>query len=227
MRHGGADCSLAGIATIAIFCVLAPPVLACGYEDPQSIAIGALNLAFPDSLHLRTAIWQAQIDGVLPRDQVPVIAPSPPVNSSPRSFAAPGIPLNAHTAPATDPAKIIALMEALRVIEQARLRLASSPDTSHRPTIAMVYASKMLWTRFVGAKQGVTAQTHASGPESGDVVMITEPLVIQALVAGALSPAEAFQRKLIRLYGDEAASASAQQWLLTLASPSTILLTKE
>ena len=227
MRHGGASYSLAGIATIAILCVLAPPALACGYEDPQSIAIGALNLAFPDSLHLRTAIWQAEIDGVLPREQVPASATSPPVNSSPRSFAAPGTLSNANIAQATDPAKIIALMEALRVIEQARLRLASSPDTSHHPTIAMVYASKMLWTRFVGTERGVTAQTHASGPESGDVVMITEPIVIQALVAGALSPVDAFQRKLIRLYGDEAAIASAQQWLLTLASPSTILFTKE
>ena len=57
------------LATAILVCIVATRSLACGYEDPQSIAIGALNLAFPDSLHLRTAIWQAQVDGVLPREQ--------------------------------------------------------------------------------------------------------------------------------------------------------------
>ena len=224
MRRGKGIHSFAGLATIAVASILAGPSLACGYEDPQSIAIGALNLAFPDSLHLRTAMWQAQVDGVLPREQSLSAAPAPALASTPRSFAVAISPAPAISGQTTDPTQMIALMAALQVIEQARSRLATSVDVSHPPPISMVYASKMLWTRFVATEQGVSAQTHASGPESGDVVLITEPQVIQAVVAGSLKPDEAVRRNLLRLYGDEAATVSAQQWLMALAPPATTLV---
>ncbi|MGZ9031593.1 MAG: hypothetical protein ACXW2G_09475, partial [Burkholderiaceae bacterium] len=55
----------------ALACAAAAlPALACGLEDPSSIAIqrGVLNLAYPLSLHVGTAVWQAQAAGRLPRD---------------------------------------------------------------------------------------------------------------------------------------------------------------
>ena len=226
MHLGAGIAQLAGIVTAATLGMAATPGLACGYEDPQSIAIGALNLAFPDSLHLRTAIWQAQVDGLLPRDP-PVAAVTPSAASTPRSFTAPFAQSAESGDRATDPAKTIALMEALRVIEQMRLRLAASDISNNQPPISMVYASKVLWTRFVATPQGVLAQAHASGPESGDVVMITEPAVVQAMVSGNLQPEDASRRKLVRLYGSEKDMESAQKWLLTLAPPSANLITKE
>ena len=39
---------------------------ACGYHNPSDVARGAMNFAYPNSLHVRTAVWQAQASGVLP-----------------------------------------------------------------------------------------------------------------------------------------------------------------
>ena len=227
MRRRISRFSLAGIATTAVLCMPTAPGLACGYEDPQSIAMGALNLAFPDSLHLRTAIWQAQMDGVLPNEP-----PSPTASASVAlvatpAFAAPIAQTITTSNSASNPAQMIALMDALRVIEQARLRLSTSTNLSLKPSISMVYASKMLWTRFVPTAQGVSTQNHAPGPESDDVVLITEPVVMQSLVTGSLTPEVAMQRNLIRVYGGDTSSAAVREWLLTLAPSSAILITKE
>ena len=45
---------------------------ACGLEDPTSIGLrrGVLNLAFPEALHVGTAVWQAQLAGTLTRDDL-------------------------------------------------------------------------------------------------------------------------------------------------------------
>lgn len=40
--------------------------LACGYHNPSDVARGAMNFAYPKSLYVRTAVWQAQARGVLP-----------------------------------------------------------------------------------------------------------------------------------------------------------------
>lgn len=219
--------SFVSIAAGAVLCVASAPGLACGYEDPQSIAIGALNLAFPDSLHLRTAIWQAQVDGILPTEPPSPAASSPVAAIATPSFATPITQTASPNNRAPNSTQMAALMDALRVIEHVRLRLATSAELNHKPAISMVYASKMLWTRFVPTAQGVATQNHAAGPESGDVVLITEPVVMQALVAGSLDPQVALRRNLIRIYGDETASTIVREWLLTLAPSPTILISKE
>jgi hypothetical protein len=43
--------------------------LACGYHDPRSMARGLMNLVFPKSLYVSTAVWRAQRSGVLPPRQ--------------------------------------------------------------------------------------------------------------------------------------------------------------
>jgi hypothetical protein len=43
--------------------------MACGFEDPATVSLGALNLTYPDALHVGTAVWQARQDGLL-RDPV-------------------------------------------------------------------------------------------------------------------------------------------------------------
>jgi hypothetical protein len=44
----------------------------CGFEDPSSVSArrGFLNVAFPNSLYVHTAMWQAQLAGTLPRDDL-------------------------------------------------------------------------------------------------------------------------------------------------------------
>ncbi|WP_119271936.1 hypothetical protein [Taklimakanibacter deserti] len=41
-------------------------VNACGYDNPQSIALGSLNWVYPDALYVRTAVSQAEVAGLLP-----------------------------------------------------------------------------------------------------------------------------------------------------------------
>ena len=103
------------------------------------------------------------------------------------------------------------------MVEQTRQRLAEFDDPTSRPPLAMVFASKVLWTRFVPSSHGVVAQAHVNGPELGDVVVITEALVIQAMLVGTLKPVDASAFKLVRFYGDDVAIAAARQWLLALA----------
>ena len=39
---------------------------ACGYHNPSDVARGVMNFAYPKSLYVRTAVWQAQNSGLLP-----------------------------------------------------------------------------------------------------------------------------------------------------------------
>lgn len=205
--------TLAAITCAAAFALvgLVGPVgnaAACGYDDPHSVAMGALNLAYPDALHVGTAVWQAQGEGLLP----PELAAGAAV--LPRSFAAPLDPPGV----AADGAAA-ALVDALRLLEQVRTRLAHDERRTQRPALAVVFASTVLWTRFTPEASGVRATPHASGPEVGDVVLVTEALVLRALVAGTLSPDLALKRGLLRFYGEAAAVGSARQWLAAMAAP--------
>jgi hypothetical protein len=52
---------------------------ACGYHDPASVGIGMLNWAYPDSLHVRTAVWMAQANGLIARrEPLPIADPLSP-----------------------------------------------------------------------------------------------------------------------------------------------------
>lgn len=58
--------SVAALCVVSLI-ISASPVRACGYHNQADLARGAMNLAFPKSLYVRTAVWQAQLNGVLPR----------------------------------------------------------------------------------------------------------------------------------------------------------------
>jgi hypothetical protein len=53
------------LATLAALIALAPAVMACGFHG--NVAVGALNVAYPNALWVRTAVWQAQLEGLLVR----------------------------------------------------------------------------------------------------------------------------------------------------------------
>lgn len=63
-----------GAAALAIGMAFgaASPASACGYENPQAVALGVLNWAYPNALYVGTAVWQAEDAGLLPaRTQAP------------------------------------------------------------------------------------------------------------------------------------------------------------
>ncbi len=68
MRRQNAYCAKAqAVAALLTASIALAPALACGYHNQADMARGAMNLAFPKSLYVRTAVWQAQLSGVLPR----------------------------------------------------------------------------------------------------------------------------------------------------------------
>ncbi len=198
---------------LATLVAASPSALACGYEDPHSVQMGALNFAYPNALHVGTAVWQAQMEGALPRP-----APASPARAVFKSRLPALVRTvqadHAHEASHADDA---ALAEALRVVAQTRDRLAAADDMASRPPVALVFASKMLWSRLVPGGQQLEAQPHVGGPERDDVVLVTEALVLRALLARSMAVDEAFDRGLIRLYGDEPGMQAVRQWLAALA----------
>jgi hypothetical protein len=188
-----ADLRFGAAARVAAACaglgaVLPAPLLACGYENPAAVATGALNLSFPDALHVGTAIWQAQGDGLLPR-----------------------------TDPATPAGSLMAqqatLWEVMRLLDRLRAQLEVADDPVARPALSLVFVSSVLWTRFASSGGRVATQMHASGPGETDVVIVTEPLVIRALVERRMDVKLAIERGLVRLYGDAAQITAALHWL--------------
>jgi hypothetical protein len=154
---------------------------ACGYHDPSGYNVGMLNWAYPDALHVRTAVWMAQRDGSL--------APAPSL-------------------PAFDPASSQArLWQMLRLgATQAQLgALRASLDATVAgrplPAFAVVLIGPMLWTRFDAADDGVRMAAHIPGPAPGDVVVVTDAAVLAALVDGSITFHSARERGLARLYG--------------------------
>ena len=62
----------------------------------------------------------------------------------------------------------------------------------------------MLWANYARGPDRVEAILHAKGPVPGDVVLVTDEVVIMALLDGSLGPREAWNLGLIRSYGDPA-----------------------
>jgi hypothetical protein len=181
--------SIAGGA--ALFAV-ATTAAACGLEDPSSISArrGILNIAFPESLHVGTAVWQAQLAGALPRDAL-----------AQQGDLAP----EARTT--------LRLLKANALLHQLAAKLAEGPGSPARPKLAIVLLGPVLWSRFETDEGRVRATVHVAGPESGDVVVVTDAPVVEAMTRGELDFAGALRNRVVRLYGEAPAVAEARRWL--------------
>jgi len=169
---------------------------ACGIEDPSSIATrrGALQLGYPNALHVGTAVWQAQLAGTLPRDALAQRADLPPEARAKRRLA------KAH-----------ALLEALAT------RLNAAPRGADRPGVAIVLIGPVLWSRLEAGDGTARAHVHVDGPEPGDVVAVTDTAVIEAIAQGGFDFARAAEGGMLRLYGKPGDVSAAYDWL-TLAT---------
>ena len=186
-RLGALARRAAGLACVAA----ALPALACGLEDPSSIAMqrGVLNVAYPQSLHVGTAVWQAQAAGRLPRD-----------------------PLAQHGDLTTEARGALRLLRAGGLLRQFSAKLAEQAATAHAP-LAVVLLGPVMWNRFEFDGAAVRPTLHAPGPQAGDVVVVTDVAVIEAVGAGTLTLADALQGGLMRLYGPAVEVAAVKVWL--------------
>jgi len=176
----------AGVALTAIVSA----TWACGFEDPDSIGMrrGALNFAFPQSLHVGTAIWQAQLAGRLPRDPLALQGDLPP-----------------------EARASLRMLQANSAFDRLALRIGTGPTSSSRPNLAVVLLGPVLWARFEAG--AVRPLVHVRGPEDGDVVIVTDLAALEAIADGSLGFSEALDLGVLRLYGTAGDVAQARRWL--------------
>jgi hypothetical protein len=155
-----------------------PAARSCGYHDPSNVSLGMLNWAYPDSLHVRTAVWMAQRDGVL-------------------------APAESSTVP--DAQAVLRQMAQLRQttadLGALRKGIGGALDGQAIPSFSVVLIGPMLWTRFHVVDGSLAMAVHVDGPAVEDVVLVTDTPVIEALAAGRLAPAAARRHGLLRAYG--------------------------
>jgi hypothetical protein len=159
---------------------IAPAALACGYHDAVGLNRSALNLAYPEALHVHTAVWMAQLEGVIAKAD-----PGTPDDDRPEALRA----LAAYR-------DTVGQLGLFRDAADARLGGGAVP------AFTVVLVGPMLLTRFEPAGARLAMAVHVTGPTRGDVVVVTDKPVVAALIEGTLTPRSARERGLIRFYGE-------------------------
>jgi hypothetical protein len=150
--------------------------LACGYHDDVSIARGLLNWVYPEALHVLGAISTAVAERRLP-------PPNPD---------AAGLNLFGSGYRTT-----------LKPLERFAEALSAAAETAEPLSYSLVLLEPMLWTRFEAHLGELRTQIHVSGPQPGDLVLISGQGVIAEIANGRLDVGEAHRLGLVRMYGSE------------------------
>jgi hypothetical protein len=179
----------------ALFAVVTTSI-ACGLEDPSSIGVrrGALSLSYPESLYVGTAVWQAQLAGRLPRD-----------------------PLAQRDDLSPEARATLRLTKANASLGQLALRMSQPSTVTARPNFAVVLLGPVLWSRFEAGSGSIRPSVHVQGLERGDVVVVTDIAVVEAIAGGNLGFAEAIELGVVRLYGPAQDVAAARSWFVDIA----------
>jgi hypothetical protein len=186
MRNANAT----GLAVLLLAGLVSPWAAACGFHEQTTLLRGMMNWVYPDSLHVATAAWKAQAAGSIPRD-----GPLGDENVSPEAR------------------NRLGYIKAVSLLKKLERALADARPGESPPNLAVVLLQTMLWSRYEAVDRMVRLTAHTNGPEPGDVVVVTERPVIEALVDGQLSPRDALRMGLIKLYGDADARRIAFDWL--------------
>jgi hypothetical protein len=159
--------------------LVAPAVLACGFEDPAAMQTGILNWVYPKALYVGTAVWQAQLDGRIETD--------PPLQTANKLFVNPGY------------------RKAARTLDEFASRFSEHPEIQERDSFVVLLLEAMLWSRISIEHGQAILLPHIKTPDEGEAVIITHRVVLEAINRGKLAPIEAVDLGLMRLYGSEAA----------------------
>jgi hypothetical protein len=143
---------------------------ACGYHDDVSVARGALNWSYPDSLHVIGAISRAVSDRRLP----------------PPNFDASARDLFGSK-----------YRKSVRSLQRLGEALNAVADKTSAPPIALVLVEPMMWTRFTADAAGLKAEVHVAGPDPGDLVLVSGEAVVHEIAEGRLAVAEAHRLGLL------------------------------
>jgi hypothetical protein len=172
----------------AVAVLLASTVTAdsCGFENPNSVSAqrGLLNLAYPNALYVISAVWRAQQEDLIERDNRP-----PAVKA------------------------LLGYRGAVGKLETLRTRLERGLTASEIPAFSLMLVGPVLWSRYAQSDDVLTMVSHLQGPESGDLVVVTDEPVIAALNDGRLTLKDAGELGLIRYYGPAERVQALTLWL--------------
>jgi hypothetical protein len=146
---------------------------ACGFHDDVTLARGIVNWVYPDALHVVGAVGVAVAEKRLP-------------------------PADGRTGPDLFGAKYRVTVAALEGFRDA---VSGAPD--RLSSFSLVLLEPMLWTRFASDQARPRAEVHVTGPAPGDLVVVSEEIVIRAVADGRLAIGEAARQGLIRFYGSD------------------------
>jgi hypothetical protein len=157
----------------AVMLALPPAAVACGYHDDVSLARGVLNWTYPDALHVVGAMAQAVSERRLP----------------PPTFGREHDAWGYH--------------RVVRLLDQYAQRMRLVRSEARPPAFSLLLIEPMLWTRFASEGGELQFQVHVSGPQAGDLVLISGETVIREITNSRLLVGEAYRLGLMRLYGTE------------------------
>lgn len=168
---------------------------ACGFEDPKGAdaARGALNWIYPEALHVTSAVWRAQLEGTIPRDERPEAARA-----------------------------LLGYRKAAAHLAKLRDRLVATMDREAAPGVSILLIGPMLWSRFAPVQNGMSMVTHLDGAQTSDIVIVTDEPVVAALATGRITPLAARQQGMLRLYGPLEGRSRIAAWLDRLPAPMTV-----
>lgn len=157
----------------AIFVGILPRAEACGLEH----VIGGVPLiSHPGALGVAVAVADARRNGLL------------------------------LTASPDEASNDVRLQRIVADLQRLRSRLAEgstalAAETSARFSLMLVGPG--LWSEFVLAPADVLAEYHTDGPAAGQVVVLTHPVVLRALLQGTLNADQAADLGLIAFSGSD------------------------
>ena len=150
-----------------------------------------IDWAYPKSLHVISAVWRAQLDGVIAGSAQ--IKPTPSIVGN---YAA-----SAH------------------VLRRLGKKISAQQAAPARPSFSLVLIGSVLWSRFSTSGDRSEPQIHTGGPAAGDVVVVTDEPVIEALLNGRLAADAAENRGLIRYYGTQADVSAIRSLMRQTGAP--------
>jgi hypothetical protein len=86
------------------------------------------------------------------------------------------------------------------------------------PEFSLLLVEAARWSRYAPGPGGVSVVIDSDPPPSGSTVFITGEAVLRAIVAGRVSPEDAFQRGLIVVEGPALFRADAQALMIAALS---------
>ncbi len=168
--------------------LIAGDASSCGLEgDDVTLQRVALNLVYPDALHVLGAVSSARLSGRLDRT----------------------LGMDSMLTAEEHRTVMLRISSGLRKL---RARLASDAR-AEPPPLSIALLEPMLWSRITTEEGTLKLTVHIDGPAPDDVVAVTEEPVIAAINNGTLSARDALSLGLVRLYGSVPDVALARSWL--------------